>query len=263
MRRRRLFAGLTLALLVGACAALGWLFRERRPAPGLAARGRVLFAELGCEGCHGPGGLGGVANPGSSEREVPGFAGGTAMMYVEKAEEIREWILDGRPARLQEAHRHADALLEMPAFRERINDEELEALVAYFRAVAWYSPGLSEELARGRRLAQAAGCFGCHGPSGQAGVANPGSFKGYVPGWGSPDYFELVKDDAELRAWIADGIGSRFRGDGIAKQLLDRATLKMPAYRGRLSAEEIDLIAAFVKYAAAQNAKTQEHPAPP
>ena len=40
---------------------------------------------------------------------------------------------------------------------------------------------------------------------GAGGVPNPGSFKGYVPGFWGADFDELVRDDAELREWIETG----------------------------------------------------------
>jgi hypothetical protein len=54
---------------------------------------------------------------------VPGFVGGTAMMYLESEADLREWILDGRapPARPGPLAGEA-ALLKMPAYRDRLHE---------------------------------------------------------------------------------------------------------------------------------------------
>jgi mono/diheme cytochrome c family protein len=89
-----------VAFLLGGLAAWGSLNYARSPRLTPELRGYELAERLGCHGCHGPRGTGGVPNPGSEEGEIPAWDGGTAMMYVENEDEIREWILDGRPWRL-------------------------------------------------------------------------------------------------------------------------------------------------------------------
>src|SRR5689334_7565510 len=64
-----------------------------------AERGFRVALRAGCFHCHGPNGTGGVKNPGSEDGEVPGFSGGTPMMWVKNEQEMREYILDGAPAR--------------------------------------------------------------------------------------------------------------------------------------------------------------------
>ncbi|RME47827.1 MAG: cytochrome c, partial [Deltaproteobacteria bacterium] len=78
----------------------------------------------------------------------------------------------------------------------------------------------------------------------------PGAFKGYIPGWGSRDYFELVRNEAELREWILEGISKRFRDNPLARHFLDRQTIRMPAYRGHLSPEELDDLVAYITWTA-------------
>lgn len=236
-----------LALLLAAGLAVSWFVGPR---PTAAHRGAVLYSQLGCGGCHGAAGVGGIANPKSKEREVPGFIGGTAMMYVESVAEIRQWILDGRPGRLKASPAGDDALVTMPAYRGRLSDNELDDLVAYYQALAWYEPGMPEEAELGRRVAAKKGCFGCHGASGRVGVANPGSFKGYVPGWGSDDFFELVRDEQELREWITDGVSKRFRDNALAQFFLQRQVVRMPAYGELLSTEELEAIVTYTRWLA-------------
>src|SRR2546422_9374674 len=64
-----------------------------------ARRGQRLAAELGCFSCHGPGGGGGMKNPGSEEGSVPAFTGRTQMMYVKTTDDPREDRPDGAPPR--------------------------------------------------------------------------------------------------------------------------------------------------------------------
>lgn len=245
-RSRSLRWVLAVVIIFGVVAlALRWV---RAPNLNAAERGAQAYQRLGCDGCHGPGGFGGIPNPRSKEREVPALIGGTAMMYIESPEEIREWILDGRPKRLSKSPAGEEALVHMPAYRDRIATEELEDLVAYYQAVGWYEPSMPEPAQEGRRIAAKKGCFGCHGPSGQVGVKNPGSFKGYIPGWGSADYFELVESQTELREWINEGVSKRFADDPLAQQFLAKQVIQMPAYKDVLSPQDIDSIVIYIQW---------------
>lgn len=242
--RSRVGAIVGLLALVGAIAFVYTL----APRPGAVARGAEVYARVGCAACHGPGGRGGVPNPGSLEREVPALTGGTWMMYVESPEEVREWILDGRPARLDEPAAGPDALLTMPAYRHVLSEQEVDDLVSWYRAAAWYEPEIPPEAAAGRTVARRAGCFGCHGPAGRAGTRNPAALKGYIPGWGSPDFDELVRDDDELRAWILDGVPPRLAGNPVARHFAGRQLISMPAYRDVLEPDQVDSVVAYIRW---------------
>src|ERR1041384_3605375 len=102
------------------------------------AQGRRLATRLGCFACHGPGGRGGVPNPGSDDDTVPAFHEGTPMMFVKQDSDIREYILDGAPAakRARESYRAAmeKQAIHMPAFRGWITERDAEAPVSYVRA---------------------------------------------------------------------------------------------------------------------------------
>ena len=104
MRKRSIITAAVLATFVAGTAVVHWI-RSPRLTPEL--RGYALARDFGCFNCHGPDATGGVPNPGSEEVDVPAWDGGTAMMYVEKEDEIREWIMDGHPKRL--AHQHGVA----------------------------------------------------------------------------------------------------------------------------------------------------------
>ena len=80
------------------------------------------------------------------------------------------------------------------------------------------------------------------------GVANPGSFKGYVPAFWGSDFDDLVRDDAELHEWLADGKIDRIAEHPIGGWFFRRQALKMPAYGAMLSAEQLDALAAYVRW---------------
>jgi mono/diheme cytochrome c family protein len=217
-----------------------------------AQRGRALAEGLGCFNCHGPGGRGGVPNPGSKTKEVPSFHEGTLMMYAHTDQDLREYILDGAPAKkrdqaLYQSEMKAQAL-QMPAFRGFVSDDEVAALVAYLRAASDMLVPPDEPAARGAELADANGCFDCHGVMGAGGLPNPGSLKGYIPGFGGPDFHELVRSDDELRGWIADGGIARLRDDPLASFFLGRQRIQMPSYTDRLSTADIDALVAYVRW---------------
>ncbi|HXE72731.1 MAG TPA: c-type cytochrome [Candidatus Nitrosotenuis sp.] len=214
----------------------------------------VLAESKGCFACHGPGGKGGVSNPGSEDLEVPSLDGGSLLHYVRSAQEIEEYVRYGHPLRLKDDRQYQDeirrAALRMPAYGDRLSDEEIRDLVAFILAanVLPRPPeSLVEELA-GMQLVYDKGCTGCHGPSGAGGLSNPGSFKGYIPGWRGTDYDELVRDSAELEEWIDRGEIARLRNNPLAAWFLDRQVIKMPAYRDHLSAGEKAQMVAYIRW---------------
>ncbi len=291
IRTRRIVVAAVVAAVAGVVALV--LVRRPRLTPEL--RGRAVAVEMGCFACHGPAGTGGVPNPGSDEGEVPAWDGGNAMMYVKNEAEIREWILDGLPARLARrqaerartsgggashdeqddatpehddaddhadaddrgadgdaagGHRHDDhdeAALEMPAYRDVIGGRDLDDLVAYYRAVAAFDEP-PEDAMEGYRVARRVGCFGCHGPGGLVGARNPRAFKGYIPPWRGADYRELVRDDAELEAWIRHGSIPRFERNPLARFFTGRQIIHMPAYDERLTDDEIDALMRYIRW---------------
>jgi mono/diheme cytochrome c family protein len=219
-----------------------------------ATRGHRLAAELGCFACHGPEGEGGTKNPGSEEEEVPAFTEQTQMMYVKTTDDLREYVLDGAPKRRREdpdyvARMEASAL-RMPAYRGFVSARQVEDLVAYLRATSGQILPEKDmaEVVRGGELSTEYDCFHCHGPLGAGGVPNPGSFKGYIPGFWGEDYDELVRSDEELRQWIADGSIPRITEHPIGGWFFRRQTAKMPAYGKFLSPEDVAALAAYVRW---------------
>lgn len=217
-----------------------------------AARGYRLAVELGCFACHGPGGTGGVENPGSEEGEVPAFTERTQMMYVKDARELRAYVLDGAPRRKREdpeyrAKMEATAL-RMPAYRDVLGASQVEDIVTYLRAASDQVLPDEKNAARGGELALELGCFSCHGPLGAGGVRNPGSLKGYIPAFWGEDFDDLVRNDEELRQWIDDGAIPRITEHPIGGYFFRRQKIKMPAYGRFLEEAQVDALAAYVRW---------------
>ena len=104
---------------------------------------------------------------------------------------------------------------------------------------------------RGRRLAEASGCFACHGPEGTHGAANPGRADRTVPGYdGSLMMYASNADD--VRDWIEDGVTPAKAQSETWKRERDKGALRMPAFGSRLSKGQIDDLVAFVLAAAGE-----------
>lgn len=204
----------------------------------------------GCFQCHGVFGEGGVPNPGNDD--VPSWQGFTFMMSMESEEELREWILDGAPARQREslAYKRGQEFmtLRMPAYRGRLTKKELDQLISLYHAVSGTIRPDDERAKMGLRIAGEKGCFACHGPGGRFDMKNPGSLTGLIPAWNGPNFAHLVKNDEELRSWILDGSISRLERNPIASRFLKRQVLRMPAYREHLSEDELEAIMAYIHW---------------
>ena len=221
-----------------------------RPEASRAERGRDLAIANGCFACHGAEGRGGVANPGSRRETIPGFTGSTLMMYVHDEDEIRQYIRDGRPDRLAEDAEYraemAAQAVRMPAYRGWLSEQEIDLVVAYVRVVSGMIEPDAEPARRGLEVAVRLGCFGCHGALGMGGRDNPGSLKGYVPGFMGADFRDLVRSEVELREWISKGRIGRLEGNPIARWFTRRQVLQMPAYETHLTPEDLDALVALL-----------------
>ena len=195
-----------------------------------AERGYRIALRSGCFNCHGANGAGGVKNE----------------------DELREYILDGAPARKradpQYRQQIASQLLAMPAFRGFVGARDVDDLIVYLRAVSGLITPSEEMAAKGQEVAYRLGCFQCHGPMGAGVSANPGSFKGYIPGWWGNDFRDLAHDDDELRNWILAGEISRLRDNPIAAYFIHRQRLYMPAYRDFIGDADLDALMRYVRW---------------
>jgi len=235
------------AAVLAAVAAFGGarLFWRRAVVDTPVQRGAILAERMGCFGCHGPGGGQPIANPGAKGEEVPAWTGGTWMMWNRDERDLRSWIVRGRR---DHPGPDAGALIPMPAYGERLKSGEIDDLVAFVAAASHFGAIDDERAAAGHETAYRLGCFGCHGPEGRGLVMNPGSFKGYIPPWDGADFADLVRDDAELRQWIENGVCKRLHDNPLARRFLDAQAIAMPAYRGLVSEDDLQGLAAYVKW---------------
>lgn len=219
------------------------------------ARGRRVAMTLGCFNCHGPDGRGNVPNAGSQSETVPGFTEQTLMMFVKNEAELREYVLDGAPRRRRDDPGYEDKMaaqaMRMPAFRGWISDADLNALIAYLRLVSGFLNPKSERAAHGQEVATSLGCFACHGELGMGGRANPGSLKGYIPGFLGADFRELVRNEDELMSWLREGALPRISSQGLGQFFFKRQRIRMPAYKGFVSDTDLQAVAEYVRWLAA------------
>jgi mono/diheme cytochrome c family protein len=117
-------------------------------------------------------------------------------------------------------------------------------LAAWFGAWAIRRPQLPPA-ERGRRLAEAQGCFTCHGAAGTKGAANPGRTDKSVPTFAG-DLMMYADNAEDVRAWILDGGTPRKRASRTWQQQRDAGALRMPAFRGRLSSAQVSDLVAYV-----------------
>jgi mono/diheme cytochrome c family protein len=252
---RRVWAWVGTIVLIGIAAWLGapaairayWSRHETNP----VRRGAAIAAHSGCFSCHGPEGSRGLPDPASGQA-VPQWDGGVPMMFVNGEDEVREYISDGvsrRRANSESATaERGRAAIRMPAYREVLRHEEIDDLVSYVMAVAQIIPVPEAEAAKGRDLVRRFRCESCHGVAGSGGVLNPGSLKGFVPGWLGSDYTDLVGSPRELHQWILEGGIERFTRRRLATFFINRQRLQMPAYRSAMTPEDADAVGAYIRF---------------
>ena len=112
-------------------------------------------------------------------------------------------------------------------------------LAFLLRRRAWQQGALDRPVQRGEAVAQAMGCFGCHGSGGAAPIPNPGAKGGEVPAWVGGTWMMYNHDTSDVRGWILDGHPAGRAAD-------PGALIAMPAYRSRLSKQDADDLVAFV-----------------
>jgi mono/diheme cytochrome c family protein len=248
----------TFIAVVGGAGTAVWY--KRQPETTSAMRGRELADSLGCFACHGPEGLGGVADPTSPGGEVPDWSYATAKLFVTSEQDVRDWILYGVPQNQAErtAFDDHEVLVPMPGYAEYLSAEQLDDLVAYFLAVSGWAPEIPKDAFEGRKTAMRLGCFGCHGPSGMGGVPNPGSFKGHIPPWDGEEFAELVRNQDELREWILEGTIERLAGNPAARFFLERQKTPMPAYHDHISDQELDELVAYINWLRSDRRTTEQ-----
>lgn len=233
---RRFVAALLFVVLGSAVPAVIW-WRSANVGP--VQRGADLAVAHGCVACH--------QGRGESPLLPRPF---TDLDDDVEAETLREWILDGMPRSVRQDPELREALeaaaIRMPAWRERLSKAEVDDLVAYLRALAGADVPEEPLALTGHAVAERLGCFRCHGPGGRGAGRNPGSLKGYIPSWDGRDFPELVVDEAELREWILDGRPQRLQANPLARFFLDRQAMRMPAFRGRITEDDLLALEAYI-----------------
>lgn len=152
-RRLMIGLGFPTVLLMTLTAALAQNVKPGAAAAGDAARGKALYASVGCAPCHGN-----VGRGGSGPRVVP--LASTVQAFVKS---VRQ------PPGV------------MPAYAEKlVSDKQLGDIYAFLHSVG-PSPTAETVAAgtptgnaeNGKRLYTATGCYACHGYVGQGGSAGP------------------------------------------------------------------------------------------
>lgn len=225
-------------LCAAALSAIPAVYWWRSANVGAVQRGADLALAQGCFGCHGGAGVSPLLpRPFTDLDEVDPVA-------------TREWILDGMPQSVREDVEARVALetaaIRMPAWWGRLSDAQVDDIVAYLRALAAADVPEDPAARAGRGVAERLGCFGCHGPGGRGAGRNPGSLKGYIPPWDGRDFAELVADEGELREWILDGRPQRLESNPLARFFLNRQVIRMPAFRGQITEEDLRALEAYI-----------------
>ncbi|HET9951897.1 MAG TPA: c-type cytochrome [Candidatus Eisenbacteria bacterium] len=133
------------------------------------------------------------------------------------------------------------------------------AVVALLAAADSFRPRLTAS-ERGRRIAEANGCFSCHGPEGVKGVPNPGRADLTVPSFPGA-LMMYAKDAGQVREWIEDGSTEAKRASRTWRAEREKGALRMPAFEKRLTPREIDDLVAFVLASAGEPAPEDSLPA--
>lgn len=231
------------------------------------SRGAHLAVEAGCYACHGRG---------DGEKRFNLRQSGTSWTNktnptfwdaeITKVDRLVEWIANGVAA--DEVEKHKKLFIKMPAYKDRLTSDEIEAIAAFILAeglkftqgigptakpVGKIAPNLSGDplLVAGDRLSRKFGCYQCHGELGQGGVANPNSFKGYIPGFQGNDFLELTDhgNRAEILYWIDQGRGRAIESGPlgrIAKYFGDGQATQMPGYKDQLTPAEKELLVDYM-----------------
>lgn len=240
---------------------------EKQPESSPVSRGARLAETAGCFACHGGGD--GEKRFNLRDRDGKWAAKNNPTFWdaeITKVDRLVEWIANGVTA--DEVEKHKKLFIKMPAYKDRLKPDEIEAIAAWILAeglkftqgvgpaakpVAETHQSLMGDglLVQGDRLSRKFGCYQCHGELGQGGVVNPGSFKGYIPGFFGQDFLKLTAngDRAEILHWIEHGRGNAIEAGllgRIARHYTEGQATPMPGYRDQLTGPEKELFADFL-----------------
>ena len=103
----------------------------------------------------------------------------------------------------------------------------------------------SNPILRGRLLAESQGCVACHRPWAEREIPNPGSRWGSVPHLARGYASMYAADRGEIEEFIRFGAPRAWLADPTVAARLDSQQVRMPAYDGTLSDEQIADLVAF------------------
>jgi mono/diheme cytochrome c family protein len=95
---------------------------------GLVVEGATLYVRYGCINCHGPNGLGGVPNPQSPDKTIPGLSGVDFRKEFNTDAKIVAMIRSGSVI-------GRAPIVSMPHWGGIIPDQQLQALAAYLKTL--------------------------------------------------------------------------------------------------------------------------------
>lgn len=276
LKSRKLWLTLALTALVGGGVFFLIVKDEILPEYAPFSRGRAIAEEAGCFSCHGRTGSDAAFNARTPKdaqaaidwaanaplERVPPFADGIDAADPDADEpsmtDLRQWIELGTEGMRKDPRaldRAKENVLTMPGYAEHFSPRDIDDLVAYVSLLRHRHFAMEnaksgfETLSRGEALSRSLGCFSCHGELGQGGVANPGSFKGYIPGFFGKDFQLLTRNGNrdDVREWIRDGIAVDFRDQNIlgfepGVYFTERSAVKMPAYGKLISDEDLEVL---------------------
>lgn len=181
--------------------------------------GRKLF-EAKCASCHGKDSKG---NPAMAKM----FKVEPAALHLTDEATLKK--SDSELAGVTET-----GLGKMPAYKGKLKSEEISNIMAYLRSLGAAAPASAAAPAAGPSKVDAAAlylknCASCHGKDGKGNAAMAKMFKVDTAALDMVDSASLGKSDAELSRLTANGIG------------------KMPGYKGKLSASEIDSLVGYLR----------------
>ncbi|MES1167603.1 MAG: c-type cytochrome, partial [Oleiharenicola lentus] len=159
---------------------------EKQPELSPVGRGEKLAQQAGCFACHGRGDGEArfnlrQANDKWAAKNNPTFWDGS----ITETAVLTEWITNGVTA--DQAARHKKLFIQMPAYKDRLKPDEIEAIAARIlaeglriaqsvekaapAALAAKGPLTDDQLfTAGDHLSRKYGCYQCHGELGQGGV---------------------------------------------------------------------------------------------
>ncbi len=211
-------AALLALLLAAACG------RGKPASP--EARGKAVYASYGCQQCHRIGSSGGATGP---DLTYVGFRKSAAFLEL--------WLKN--PSAWQPK-------TMMPNFH--FNESSRRDLAAYLSTLRgqedkekpWKKPGApSAPAALGKLVYERVGCGTCHGPAGKGGYPNNN-----VPGGAIPALTQSASNFS--RAELIDKIGRGVPRPDKEDPRGPEPMLSMPAWRERLTAEEIGYLADYL-----------------